>query len=68
MKFVDFTRDGDVVTGILEDTREVVLSWEYIEKHKPQIGDEYEEVSEEKVISEEKPKAVKKKAATETIE
>ena len=47
MKIVDAKREGNEITAILEDGREVALTAEYIAEHKPQLGDEYiEEVSE----------------------
>jgi hypothetical protein len=43
MKIVDFQRTERDITAVLEDGREVALTWDYIAANKPQVGDEYAE-------------------------
>ena len=45
MKFIDFTRVDNDITGVLEDNTKVPMTWDYIVEYKPQIGDEYEIVA-----------------------
>ena len=51
MKIVDFKRDEfNNIFAIGKDGTEVQLDFSYIEKHKPQIGDECEAEASEKPV------------------